>query len=63
MLLKILLSNGMNNPLCLEDSHGNLAKALLAFIEKRIQGQIGQTLFPNTKKMNFKTSVSPISDL
>ena len=54
----------MNNPLCLENSIGNLVKGCPVFHKEKIQWTIGGTmLFQNAKKINLKVSVMPISDL
>ena len=57
------MRDGMNDPLCLEDSFGNLARILPVLNEEKIQKQMWEMLFPNAKRMNWKVSVSPISDL
>ena len=53
----------MNDPLCLEDSFGNLARISPVFNEEKIQEQMGNTLFANAKIMNLKVSTSSILDL
>ena len=57
------LRDGMNDPLYLEDSFGNLARVLPVFNEEKIQQHRGDILFPNAKRMNLKVSVLPILDL
>ena len=56
------LRDGMNDPLYLEDSFGNLARVLPIFNEEKTQEKMGDMLFANTKRMNLKVSMSPILD-
>ena len=46
--------DGINDPLCLEDSFGNLAKVFPVFNEEKIQEQIGGHVVSNCKENEFE---------
>ena len=51
------LRDGMNDPLYLKDSFGNLTRVLTVFKQEKIQKQMRYMLFPNAMSMNLKVSV------
>ena len=55
------LRDGMNNPLCLEDSFGNLASFFSVFHEEKTQKQIGRHVVCKCKEDEFEGI--PILDL